>query len=208
MPLNPLGPALAGCLLALLATPGTAADPLTDSIEGQIDAALQAYRKGDSRVAIQALRFAAAQIEEQLASRRAALLPEPLPGWIAEPAATNSGGLIGLLTGTTIARLYRQPATNAEIKITVTTDSPLLAMMNMLMSSPLLMQTEAGTRPYTFGTHRGLLRREPGGDTRLSLMLGNRILLQIEGSSGTTQDMLEAYLNGMDLRALEKALLD
>lgn len=191
-------------LLVLLgATRPGAADPVTD----QIDAALRAYRGGEPRIAIQALQFAAAQIEEQLAEQRAQLLPEPLQGWSAEAADSTSGGLIGLLTGTSISRAYRQDAGNARVGITVTADSPLLTMMSMLMASPMLMQAEPGTKPYSFGAYRGMLQTDSHGDTQLSLMLGTRILLQIDGSGGATKDMLEAYLKAMDLKALEKALI-
>lgn len=189
-------------LLLLAATP-TAADPVTD----QIDAALRAYREGENRLAIQALQFAVAQIEEQLAAQRASLLPEPLTGWSAEPANSNSGGLIGLLTGTNISRSYRQDNSGAEISISVTADSPLLAMMNVLMASPMLMQAEPGTKPYSFGVYRGILRNDPSGDTQLSLMLGTRILLQLDGTGGATQEMLENYLKAINVKALEKALV-
>jgi len=192
-----------GLLLLLATAAPSVADPVTD----QIDAALRAYRDGEPRVAIQALQFAAAQIEEQLAEQRASLLPEPLEGWSAETADSTSGGLIGLLTGTSISRDYRQDAGSARVGITVTADSPLLTMMSMLMASPMLMQAEPGTKPYSFGAYRGMLQRDDAGDLQLSLMLGTRILLQIDGSGAATQDMLEAYLKAMDLKALEKALI-
>ncbi|EIC23342.1 hypothetical protein [Thiorhodovibrio frisius] len=194
-----------GCslLLLLVTAQSGAADPVTD----QIDAALRAYKDGEPRVAIQALQFAAAQIEEQLAEQRASLLPEPLKGWSAEPADSTSGGLIGLLTGTNISRSYRQDGSGARVSITVTADSPLLTMMNMLMASPMLMQAEPGTKPYSFGAYRGMMQTDGAGDTQLSLMLGTRILMQIDGSGGATKDMLEAYLKAMDLKALEKALI-
>ena len=190
-------------LVLLATTRPAAADPVTE----QIDAASRAYREGEPRIAIQALQFAAAQIEEQLAEQRALLLPDPLKGWSADAADSTSGGLLGLLTGTTISRGYRQDASNARVSITVTADSPLLAMMNMLMTSPMLMQAEPGTKPYSFGAYRGMLQRDSHGDTQLSLMLGTRILLQLDGSGGTTKDMLEAYLKAIDLKALEKALI-
>ncbi|WPL15899.1 hypothetical protein Thiowin_00828 [Thiorhodovibrio winogradskyi] len=194
---------IASLLLLLFSAQPGAADPVTD----QIDAALRAYQSGEPKVAIQALQFAAAQIEEQLAEQRATLLPEPLAGWSAEVADSTSGGLIGLLTGTNISRHYRQDRSGAQISITVTADSPLLTMMNMLMASPMLMQAEPGTKPYSFGAYRGMLQSDGAGDIQLSLMLGTRILLQIEGSGGATKDMLEAYLKAMDLPALEKALI-
>jgi hypothetical protein len=187
----------------LLAGATAAADPVTD----QIDAARNAYREGDYRIAVQALQFAAAQIEERLAEKRASLLPEPLQGWRAETADSSSGGLFGLLTGASVSRSYQQETGSARVTITVTADSPLHAMFNMLMSTPMLMQAEPGTRAYSFGSYRGILRQNTAGDIQLSLMLGTRILLQIDGADGASKDILEAYLKAMDLKALEKALI-
>lgn len=184
-----------------------AADPITD----QIDAARKAYERGEPKVAIQALQFAVAQIEEQLSSARLALLPAPLDGWSAEEASGSSGGLVGLVTGTTISRTYREKASGAQVSIRVSADSPLLAMMNMMMSSPMFFQVEPGTKPYTHDGHRGVLQLgDTGshqGSIELSLMIGTRLLLQLEGTKGATQDMLESYLERIDLKALEKALI-
>ncbi len=203
MPKTAIAPVLGSVLLAFSVASPSAADPVTD----QIEAALRSYRDGESRIAIQALQFAAAQIEEQLAEQRAVLLPEPLPGWSADPARSNAGGWIGLLTGTNVSRGYRNDSQDAEISITVTADSPLLAMMSLLMSSPMLIQAEPNTKPFSYGAYRGLTKQESNGSIQISLMLGTRILLQIQGTAGATLGMLQAYLDAIDLKTLEKALL-
>ncbi len=187
----------------LLASPlPAAADPITD----QIDAGRRAYEAGDARVAVQALNFAVAQIEEQLKAVQLQLLPAPLPGWTAEDAVSGSGGIAAMIAGTNLSRGYRREADGATLSISVTADSPLLAMMNMMMSTPMLMQADPGSSPYTFGGFRGTLKKGEDGTQTVMLMVGSRILVQLEGS-GVDLQAMETYLEAMDLPQLEKALL-
>jgi hypothetical protein len=191
-------------LVGLLLTAGmsAAADPITD----QIDAGRRAYEAGDARVAVQALNFAVAQIEEQLKTAQLQLLPAALPGWTAENAVSESGGLAAMIAGTNLSRGYRREEDGATLTISVTADSPLLAMMNMMMSAPMLMQADPSSSPYSFGGFRGTLKKGDDGTETIMLMIGSRILVQLE-SSGVDQQTLEAYLEAMNLSQLEKALL-
>jgi hypothetical protein len=188
-------------LLLASGVPATA-DPITD----QIDAGRRAYEAGDARVAIQALNFAVAQIEEQLKAVQLQLLPAALPGWTAEDAVSESGGLAAMIAGTNLSRSYRREEDGAALTISITADSPLLAMMNMMMSTPMLLQTDPGSSPYTFGGFRGTLKKDDDGSETIMLMVGSRILVQLEGS-GVDRQTLEAYLEAMNLSQLEKALL-
>jgi hypothetical protein len=180
-----------------------AADPVID----QIEAGRRAYETGDARVAIQALQFAVSQIEEQLRAKQLTLLPEPLPGWTADDAAAGSGGLAAMIAGTTLTRTYRNEGTGAEVVITVTADSPLLSMMSMMMSTPMLMQAAPSNTPYTYGSFRGILEQQGTDTTKITLMVGTRILVQVDGSGAADRATLEAYLEAMNLQDLEKALL-
>ncbi|MGD8207188.1 MAG: hypothetical protein PVH47_03830 [Thiohalocapsa sp.] len=197
--------ALLTTLLALGAPigPVAEADPITD----QIDAGRRAYEAGEARVAIQALQFAVAEIEAQLREQQLKLLPEPLPGWTAEGAASKSEGLAAMIAGTSLSRSYIETDTGAELTITITADSPLLAMMGMMMTTPMLMQAQPGSSPYSYDSFRGMLETDDAGSAKITLMVGTRILLQLEGTDGADRDDLEAYLDAMDLANLERALL-
>jgi hypothetical protein len=190
--------------LTLAAAAPLQADPITD----QIDAARRAYEAGDARVAIQALQFAVSQIEQQLTQQQLQLLPEPLPGWTADTAAAESSGLTAMIAGTQLTRSYQKTDTDQTVKITVTADSPLLSMMSMMMSAPILMQANPNSSPYTFGGFRGILEQDANaGTAKITLMVGTRILVQIDGAGGVDRQTLEAYLQAMNLQNLEKALL-
>jgi hypothetical protein len=191
--------------LALLLTLATAAE--ADQVTEQIDAGLRAYEAGDARVAIQALQFAVAEIETQLSQKQLELLPQPLPGWSAEDAVAETGGLAAMIAGTNLSRSYRNDESGAGIQMSITADSPLLSMMGMMMSAPMLMQAQPGSSPYTHAGFRGMMEKDDDGNLKITLMVGTRILLQMQGSGGATREDLEAYLDAMDLSNLEKALL-
>ncbi|WP_295541117.1 hypothetical protein [uncultured Thiohalocapsa sp.] len=185
---------LACAVLALAAAP-VHADAITD----QIDAAERAYVAGDEQVAIQALEFAIAQIKEQLRARQLALLPAPLPGWSADDPVSDAGGIAAMFTGTTLTRTYRNDA-GASVTIGITADSPLLSMLTTLM------QASPGATPYTHAGYRGVLELHQDGTSRLLLLVGTRIQVQVEGS-GVERQTLEAYLRAVPLAQLEEALL-
>jgi len=196
--------ALAISALTALAVTATAqADTVTD----QIDAGRRAYESGDSQVAIQALQFAISEIESQLQQQRLALLPEPLPGWSADEAVSDSGGIAAMITGNSLSRTYRKDDGDATVQINVTADSPLLSMVGMMMSSPMFAQAGTGSKPYTYGGFRGMIEQGDGGDVKITLMVGTRILVQLDGSGGADRATLERYLEAMKLPELEKALL-
>ena len=192
---------LSGSLLA-----GTAN---ADSITDQIDAARRAYENGEPRVAIQALEFAAEEIKSQITAQQLKVLPDPLPGWSAEDPESQTPSFAAMIAGTNLTRRYANAETGARVEISVTADSPLLGMLGMMIGSPMMMQAAGGnTRPFSFEGHRGTIEQDPdAGTTKVALMVGTRILIQLEGSQGADRQVLEAYLKAMDLKALEKALL-
>jgi hypothetical protein len=186
----------AAALAAALIPAELLADPVTD----QIDAAKRAYAAGDEQVAMQALEFAIAQIKDKLKTEQLGLLPAPLPGWSADEPVTDAGGIAAMFTGTTLARGYRRAEDNATVTLTITADSPVLSMLSTLM------QANPSSSPYTRGGYRGVLELRDGAASRILLMVGTRIQVQVEGS-GVDQQTLEAYLDAIDFDELEKALL-
>jgi hypothetical protein len=182
-------------LSLLCAATSALADPVTD----QIDAAKRAYASGDERVAIQALEFAAAQIRDKLKAQELELLPAPLPGWTAEEAVSDAGGIAAMFTGTNLTRTYRRQD-GASVTISITADSPLLSLVTSLM------QANPAATPYIHAGYRGVFEQHADGTSRILLLVGTRIQVQLEGS-GVDQQTLEAYLDAIKLDQLEKALL-
>lgn len=176
-----------------------------DVVLDQIDSARRAYQAGEPGVATAALNVAIAQILQQQTEKQLQLFPEPLPGWSADDAGAEATGFMTALTGKVLSRTYRQTETGAELVMTISANSPFLGFISGLMQTPLFMQGAGGLGAYVHQGYRGLLEPQENGATKLSLVIGSSILLQLEGSQGADADTLEAYLSAMDLKALEQA---
>lgn len=176
-----------------------------DTVLDQIDVARRAYQDGEPRVATEALNVAIAQIQQQQTEKQLQLFPEPLPGWTADDASAEATGLMAALTGKVLTRTYRQTETGAELVMTISANSPFLGFISGLMQTPLFMQGADGLGAYVHQGYRGLLEPQENGATKLSLVIGSSLLLQLEGRQGADAETLEAYLSLMDLKALEQA---
>jgi hypothetical protein len=178
---------------------------LADDVTDQLDAARKAYESGELRSAVDTLNFAIAKIQEQVTARLLQLLPGPLPGWQADAAQSESGGLAAMITGTNLSRRYYRPD-GAEVNLSLMADSPLLPMLTMFLSSPFMMQADPGTKPYSLKGQRGMLKHSPdSNDYEASLMVGNRILVQGKGTGLPDEKAVQEYLEALDLDAIQKA---
>lgn len=197
---NPIVIALTACLT--LALTGTAsADEVTD----QIDAARKSYEAGDLRGAIDTLNFAVAKVQEQVSAKALLLLPAPLAGWQADPAESQSAGFASMIAGTNLSRRYFKED-GAEVTLHITADSPLLPMLTMFLSSPFMMQADPGTKPFSLQGQRGMIKKEKdGSETEITLMVGNRILVQGQGNARAGEAAIQQYLQALDLAAVQKA---
>lgn len=176
-----------------------------DEVTDQLEAARKAYESGELRSAVDTLNFAIAKIQEQVTARLLQLLPEPLPGWQADAAQSESGGLAAMITGTNLSRRYYRPD-GAEVNLSLMADSPLLPMLTMFLSSPFMMQADPGTKPYSLKGQRGMLKHSPdSNDYEASLMVGNRILVQGKGTGLPDEKAVQEYLEALDLDAIQKA---
>lgn len=193
-------PMIAALGLAAAFVAPASADEVTD----QLNAARKAYESGELRSAVQTLQFAVASIQEKINLSLLELLPEPLEGWNADEPQAQSGGMAAMIAGTNLSRRYYRDD-GAEVDISITADSPLLSMMTMMLSNPMLMQTDPGTRVYTHGGQRGMIKHEKDSDVwEISLMVGGKIMIQVTGRGIKDQEDVEAYLEAIDLAAIEK----
>ena len=175
-----------------------------DEITDQLNTARKAYESGELRSAVQTLQFAVASIQEKINLSLLELLPEPLDGWNADEPQAQSGGMAAMIAGTNLSRRYYRDD-GAEVDISITADSPLLSMMTMMLSNPMLMQTDPGTRVYTHGGQRGMIKHEKDSDVwEISLMIGGKIMIQVTGRGIKDQQDVEAYLEAIDLAAIDK----
>ncbi|WP_296806823.1 hypothetical protein [Thiocapsa sp.] len=194
--------ALAAGLVLTLNT--ACADEVTD----QLDAAKQAYEAGELRTAAETLNGAVEAIRARITAGLLTLFPPPLEGWVADEAQSQSGGLASMLTGTHLSRRYVRED-NAEVTLTLMADSPMMPMLTMAISMPFMMQANEDLKSFSLKGERGMMEHTPGSETyKITLMVGNRLLVQGEGSGLTDAVPLEQYLNALDLEAIQNALTD
>lgn len=191
---------------AALALTLVAARLPADEVTDQLDTARRAYEAGELRSATRALNFATTRIQEQINDQLLKLLPEPMPGWEAEAAQSEVGGIAAMVAGTVISRTYRR-ADGAAVELRLMADSPMMAMMAMMVQTPLLMQASGEMRVYTYRGHQGMIQHTDGSDVwELNLMVGNRIMVQAKGSGIQDQKPVEDYLGALDLTGVQRAL--
>jgi hypothetical protein len=193
-------------LIAALGIGALVSSPVSaDDITAQIDAGRQAYEQGELRNALQTLQFAVAGIQEKINLSLLDLLPAPLEGWDADEPQAQSSGMAAMIAGTNLSRRYYRND-GAELDISITADSPLLGMMSMMLSNPLLMQTDPATRIYTQDGHRGTIKHEKDSDEwEISLLVGRKIMVQVSGRGLKDKQAVEDYVKAIDFQALEKA---
>ncbi len=197
---KPIVAALAASLTLALALPGTAtADEVTD----QLDAARKSYEAGDLRAAVDTLNFTVAKIQEQVSAKLLQLLPEPMAGWQADPGKSESGGIASMIAGTNLSRRYFKDD-GSEVTLHVTADSPLLPMLTMFLSSPFMMQADPTNKPFALKGQRGMLKKDDDGSAEITLMVGNRILVQSKGNTQAGEAAAKQYLEVLDLGAIQK----
>jgi hypothetical protein len=191
---------IAIALGAALASAGAAADTVTD----QLDAARNAYAAGDYQGAVDALNFTIAALQQKITQSQLQIFPAPLAGWQADPAQSEAAGLASMITGTTLSRRYFRPD-GAEVTLRLMANSPLLPVLTMFLSSPFMMQADPNTQAYSVQGQRGMIKQTEHGGVEATLMVGNNILVQAEGSAAAGQQAVQDYLGALDMTTVTKA---
>ncbi|MCF1184948.1 hypothetical protein L0E83_16070 [Marichromatium gracile] len=197
---NPLYAALLA--LGLPLTANAAADPVIE----QIEAAETAYEDGALRGAIGHLEAAIAEVQEKISAGLLELLPEPLSGWQADEAVAESGGMASMITGTHLSRRYYRED-GSDVTLSLMADSPMMPMLTMALSMPMMMQGNPDLKPYALAGHRGMAEHASGTrDYEITLMVGSRLVVQAQGTGLDDKGALEDYLKQLDFDAIEEAL--
>lgn len=182
-------------LAALWAFPALAAD----SVPARLDAARAAHAKGDLARAAVELEAAVTELHARLGKQLAEFLPPPPAGWQAEAAETRS--LAGSGGGLAVTRAYGRDDSTLNISLII--DSPAV----MTAVAQLAAFPQPSHRKVKVGNEEATLYWNPqGGNGEVLMVLGPRVLLQIEGDSLANGDPLEAAARGWNLAGIRKAL--
>jgi hypothetical protein len=114
--------------------------------------------------------------------------------------------MAAMITGTTLSRRYFRED-GAEVTLSLMADSPMMPMLTMAMSMPFVMQANQDMKTYSLKGNRGMLEHAADSDEyEITLMVGNRLVIQGKGSRLQDSKAVEQYLEVLDLDAIQKAL--
>ncbi|CUW39003.1 conserved exported protein of unknown function [Magnetospirillum sp. XM-1] len=183
-------------LAVLWACPALAAD----TVPARLDAARAAHAKGDLARAALELEAAVAELQARLGKQLADFLPPPPAGWQAEAVETHS--LAGTGGGLAVTRAYGRD--DATLNISLIIDSPAVsAAVAQLAAFP-----QPNHRKVKVGTEEATMRWDSQGrNGEVLMVLGPRVLLQIEGDSLANSDILADVAKGWNLGGIRKTIM-
>jgi len=166
-----------------------------DDVTDQIDEALSAYERKDLSTTLTALDTASALVRQAKAEQLSDLLPAPLSGWNAEEAESGFAGSAVMGGGINAERRYFKD--DAEITISVASNSPMIQAMAMVFSNPMF--GGAGQKIKIIDGRKVIAEEQS-----LQTVLGGAILVSVQGHEASQQD-LKAYFKAIDFEGIEKA---
>jgi hypothetical protein len=181
---------LAFLIIALLSSPGLAADDILDAM----DKARKAYQSGDLANAKQSLDLASQLIGQKNAEAFAALLPAPLAGWKADKAQTAAVGQVGF-GASTASRTYAN-AKGENVEVQITGDSAMVMQFATLLANPQI--AGAMGKIVRVGNQRAM--QNPEGD--IHMVVANKYMLVVSGSADAAAKM--TYAQAVDVARLAK----
>jgi hypothetical protein len=194
------GLALSVCLGAALLWPESGV-LAADSIPTRIEAGRAAYAKGDLARAAQELEAAIADLHARLGKALTEFMPVPLTGWQAE--APESMPLSGSGGGLAVTRAYSKSESTMNASLIL--DSPAVSAAAGQFSANA--STQANIRRLKVGAEDALLRWDAGNRAgEITIVLGSRAVLQIEGDGLLSGDMLVDAAKGWNVSAIRKLL--
>ena len=172
-----------------------------DDIINVIEQAVRQYRANDLAGAISNLDYAAQLIRQKKSERMKALLPEPLPGWQAKPAAAKSLGAAVFGGGSTVSRDYF--TASSVLSMEIVSDSPVLQSIIMMLNNPLFAGASGGNL-QTIKQQRAMIKYNANDRSgEINIVVAGRFIVTIKGRA-VDQDTMLRYAEAMDFDALAK----
>jgi len=182
------------CLLmgVLLALPAFAAD----NVPAQIDAARSAYQKNDLPRTARALEAALHDIHDRLGRAFADTMPPAPAGWQAEPPEILGLGQVG--GGLSVSRAYTKGESSLNASLFL--DSPAVEAAAALVANPAATAAQPNMKRIKVGNEDALLRYDGSNKAgEVTMVIGNRVLLEIEGDGLANADLLAEIAKGWNV---------
>ncbi len=174
----------------------------TDAI-ARIDAARGLYRSNKLLQAVDELDAAIDAIHRQLAQAYAPTLPLAPPGWTIEQPDLNRLALLGSAVAS--ARDYRQNNGQGRMNARIVLDGDMVRQMQPLFGNPMPQGLPPTVRRVKLNDDEAVVAYDPkqrGGE--VSMLVGNRILLQVEGQNVPSADPMLAVMREWNIAQLRK----
>ena len=172
-----------------------------DEVEDSISEALDAYKSGEFKDAVESLNYASQLIQQMKGESLQSVLPEPLGGWKAEDAQSSAAGASMLGGGVSAERVYRKGS--SRVSITIITDSPMIQGMMMMFSNPMFASSDGG-KLTRIKRQKAMVKYKPAEkDGEIQVMVDNRIMVTIDGDN-VSEDELMGYAKAIDVKKLEE----
>ncbi|HEY0526731.1 MAG TPA: hypothetical protein VGD08_25290 [Stellaceae bacterium] len=194
------GSAAIVAVLALAATPA-----LADDITDQLDSGKALYAKGDYAQALSELQFAINDIQKKVSERYVAVMPAAPAGWEADEPEAQSGAMLG--GGQVITRHYHeQNGGEGQMTLTVSVDIPMIQAMSAMLTNPALISADPQAKRVRVGGDNAVLKwNAPNKSGEVTMMLGSRILAQLEGQNLKSDAVLQDFMKNWDMKPLKTA---
>ncbi|MGE5547585.1 MAG: hypothetical protein ACM33T_11845 [Solirubrobacterales bacterium] len=180
-----------------LSAPAVAAD----GVPARLDAARAAYGRGDVARTVHELEGALVELQARLGKSLAECLPPALGGWQADPAEIE--GLESSGGGLAVTRAYSR--NDATMNAVLNLDSPAVEAAVALLANPAATAAQVNLRRVKVGAEDALMRWDSATKTgEITMVLGNRVLLEIRGDNLQSGDVLLDAAKGWNLAAIRK----
>ena len=170
------------------------ADDVTDSInEG-----LQYYKDGKYTESAASLNYAAQLIQQKKGGSLKLLFPNPLKGWKAEEAKSDTGGT-AFGAGINVSREYNKGSSLVSIEIVA--DSPMLQGIAMMFSNPMFAQSDGGKLKKIAGQKTIVKYDAENKSGEILAIIANRFLITIRGDD-VSENILIDYTKAFDFKKI------
>lgn len=191
--------------LTLALAAGSQAIPAlaADDVSLQIESARQAYAKGDPLHSLSALQAATNTLNAKLSDQFGHMMPPPPTGW--DAAAPESQSLDTVGGGLTVTRAYTHG--NATLNASLIADNPAVGSTITLFQNANQIALQPGWSRVHIGADDAMLRYDNSVHAgEIMMVVGDRILLQIEGTDIASADVLVDAAKGWNVPAVRKLL--
>ncbi len=189
-----LAPATFWLLTTFQISGGLAAEGVLE----EIDSARKLYESGDLDGSLKALDGSANLIRDQMRSRLLGIFPEPLEGWRADPPRMRSDPATIAIAGTNVSRRYSRED-GSQVKLALLIDPPSFSFLSMAVLAPVVSGKQDGLTPYSLGQWNGSLEHTTPGSYAITLVVGDRLIVQARGFGLSDPQVLGRYLEALNV---------